>query len=192
MMASPTSTRSRRRGRLSSSTTPTPVADMSYSCGRSTPGCSAVSPPSSEQPAVRQPSAMPAAIAATLLRHDLAAGDVVQQEQRLGAAGHQVVDDHRDKVDADRVVDVHLLRDDAAWCRRRRSTRRAAGCWYLLQVQPEQSGEAADVADDLRPPGAVHLGLQQLHRLVAGVDGDSRVGVGDRTAVACASGPALS
>jgi hypothetical protein len=61
---SPTSTRSRLRISLSS-TTPTPVAEMSYSSGRSTPGCSAVSPPSSEQPAYRQPSEMPAPISAT-------------------------------------------------------------------------------------------------------------------------------
>ncbi len=62
---SPTSTRSRPRISFSS-TTPTPVAEMSYSSGRSTPGCSAVSPPSSAQPAYRQPSAMPAPISATL------------------------------------------------------------------------------------------------------------------------------
>src|SRR6266545_2011138 len=46
------------------------------------------------------------------LGNDLAAGDVVQQEQRFGAARHEVVDDHGDQVDADRVVDVHLLGDD--------------------------------------------------------------------------------
>ena len=37
--------------------------------------------------------------------------DVVGHEERLGAADDEVVDDHRDEVDADRVVDVEGLRD---------------------------------------------------------------------------------
>ena len=45
------------------------------------------------------------------LGHDLAAGDVVVHEQRLGAADHQVVDDHADQVEADGVVLVERLRD---------------------------------------------------------------------------------
>ena len=72
------------------------------------------------------------------LRHDLAAGDVVEQEQRLGTAGDQVVDDHRDQVDADRVVDVHLLRDHqlrADAVGRRREDR----VLVLLRVEPEQA-----------------------------------------------------
>ena len=42
---------------------------------------------------------------------DPAAGDVVGHEQRLCPADHQVVDDHADQVEADRVVDVHGLGD---------------------------------------------------------------------------------
>ena len=45
------------------------------------------------------------------LGDDPAAGDVVGHEQRLGAADDQVVDDHADQVEADRVVDVHGLGD---------------------------------------------------------------------------------
>jgi hypothetical protein len=40
-----------------------------------------------------------------------AAGDVVEQEQRLRAGDQQVVDAHRHEVDADRVVAVHGDRD---------------------------------------------------------------------------------
>ncbi len=98
------------------------------------PGCSAVSPPSSAQPARTQPSAMPDDDRVDPLRHELADGDVVLQEQRLGAADHQVVDHHRDQVDADGVVLVHRLRDrrlgaDAVGGRRpaaARGSRRAA------------------------------------------------------------------
>ena len=45
------------------------------------------------------------------LRDDLAHGQVVLHEKRLGTADDQVVDDHPDQVDADRVVLVHGLRD---------------------------------------------------------------------------------
>src|SRR6266545_1224229 len=113
------------------------------------------------------------------LGNDLAAGDVVQQEQRFGAARHEVVDDHGDQVDADRVVDVHLLGDDQLGTHPvgRRGEDRVA---VLLGVQPEQAGEAADVADHLWAPGAVHLGLEELDRLLAGMDRHAGVGVGHR------------
>jgi hypothetical protein len=75
-------------------------------------------------------------------------------------------------------VDVHLLRDDqlGADAVGRRGENRAA---VLADVQPEQAGEAADVAHDLRSGGPVQLGPQQLHRLLAGVDGDPGIGVRD-------------
>ena len=71
------------------------------------PGCSAVSPPSNAQPACSQPVAMPLTIAAIRSGTTFAGGDVVGHEQRLRATDDQVVDDHRDQVDADGVVDVH-------------------------------------------------------------------------------------
>src|SRR3546814_5161193 len=45
------------------------------------------------------------------LRHDPARGDVVGQEERLGAADDEVVDEHADQVDADGVVLVERLGD---------------------------------------------------------------------------------
>ena len=45
-------------------------------------------------------------------RHvELAGGEVVEEEQRLGALHHQVVDAHRDQVDADAVMLAGLDRD---------------------------------------------------------------------------------
>ncbi len=38
------------------------------------------------------------------LRPNLTAHHIVGQEQRLGPAGHEIVDDHADEIDADRVV----------------------------------------------------------------------------------------
>ena len=99
------------RGLASALTTPTAAPETSYSSGRSTPGCSAVSPPTSAQPACTQPFGDAADDGRDLLRHHLAGGDVVGHEQRLGADDHQVVDHHRDQVDADRVVPVDGLGD---------------------------------------------------------------------------------
>ena len=42
----------------------------------------------------------------------LAAGDVIEEEQRLGSLRHDVVDAHGHAVDADRVMLVHELGDD--------------------------------------------------------------------------------
>ena len=45
------------------------------------------------------------------LRVELAAGEIVEKEQRLGALHHEVVDRHGDEIDADRVVPAGLDRD---------------------------------------------------------------------------------
>jgi len=75
------------------------------------PGISAVSPPISAQPACSQPRAT----AADHLRGDvdveLAAREVVEEEQRLGALHQDVVGAHRHEVDADGVVAVHRERE---------------------------------------------------------------------------------
>ena len=94
MTTSPARTRS-APSTASASTTPTPAPARSYSSGPSRPGCSAVSPPTSAQPAMRAALGDAADDLGDPLRDDLAAGDVVDHEQRLGAADHEVVDDHR-------------------------------------------------------------------------------------------------
>ena len=65
-MASTTSSGRTRAGpsRSSASTTPVVAPATSYSSGASRPGCSAVSPPTSAQPASTHASAMPLTIAA--------------------------------------------------------------------------------------------------------------------------------
>ena len=90
--------------RSSASTTPTQNPARSNSPGCISPGCSAVSPPTSAQPASRQPSAMPDDELGDLLRVEPPDGDVVEEEQRLGAAAGDVVGAHRDEIAADRVV----------------------------------------------------------------------------------------
>ena len=158
-----------RAGR-SASTTPVVEPATSYSSGPSSPGCSAVSPPSSAQPATTQASAMPLTIGGDPLRDDLAAGDVVGHEQRLGAADDEVVDEHADQVEADRVVLVELPGRSPPWCRRRRRWSRAAGVGTAQRGRVEQAGEAADAADDLGPPGLVDPLPHQRDGAVARLD----------------------
>ena len=67
-------------------------------------GCSAVSPPISAQPACSQPAAMPFHDVGGDRDVEALADEVVEEEQRLGALHEDVVDAHRDEVDADRVV----------------------------------------------------------------------------------------
>ena len=54
---------------------------------------------------------MPATIVGADLRRELAGREIVEEEQRLGALHDDVVDAHRDEVDADRVVAAGLDRD---------------------------------------------------------------------------------
>ena len=62
-----------------------------------------------------------------LLGHDLADHQVVEEEERHGAAGRDVVDAHRHEVDADGVEPAHARGRSRSWCRRRRCRRRARG-----------------------------------------------------------------
>ncbi len=67
------------------------------------PGCSAISPPRSAQPACRHPSATPDTSCLHLIGVELPGDDVVEEEQRLGPHADEVVDAHGDEVDADGV-----------------------------------------------------------------------------------------
>ncbi len=85
------------------STTPTANPTRSNSPGFITPGCSAISPPSSVAPTWRHPSATPGHQLGHLGGIDRAGRDVVEEEQRLGALAHQVVHAHGHQVDPDGV-----------------------------------------------------------------------------------------
>jgi hypothetical protein len=112
------------------------------------------------------------------LGHDPAGGDVVGEEERLGAADDEVVDQHPDQVEADRVVLVESLRDGhlgADPVGRAREQRPVVG---LQRGGVEEAGEAADAADHLGAAGLLDPPLHQLDGLVAGLDGDAGRGVG--------------
>ena len=75
------------------------------------PGISAVSPPISAQPAWRQPSAIAGDDALGDVALELAGREIVEEEQRLGALHDQIVDAHRDEIDADPVVAIAVDRE---------------------------------------------------------------------------------
>ena len=111
------------------------------------------------------------------LGEDLAARDVVGHEERLRAHDDDVVDDHADEVEADRVVLVDGLRDrdlraDAVGAGR--EERLAVG---VQERGVEEAGEAADAAEHLGPVRLAHGGLHELDGEVAGSGVDTGGGV---------------
>ena len=104
--------------------------------------------------------------------------DVVEEEQRLGALAHEVVDAHGDEVDADRVEPADGLRDqrlgaDAVGGRHEHRVRGSGG-----SAKREQAAEAADVADDLGPERRAHVVLDALDGFLARGDVDAGLLVG--------------
>ena len=83
--------------------------------------------------------------------HGASDGDVVLQKQRLGSTHHEVVDDHGDQVDADRVVLVHGLCDRqlGAHAVGRRGQERLP----VVAAEREHAREAAQAAAHLGPGG---------------------------------------
>ena len=109
---------------------------------------------------------------------ELAAGEVVEEEQRLGALHDEVVDAHRDEIDADGVVQSGFDRDlelgaDAV----------GAGDQHRIleagALEVEQPAEAADFGVRAGARGRAHQRLDQVDQPVAGVDIDARVRVGE-------------
>ena len=100
---------------------------------------------------------------------DLAGGDVVEHEERLGAHADQVVDAHGDQVDADRARSDRCRGRRPSWCPRRRSRPPGPGAGEAGHVERELATEPAD---------ARHQGAQALDGGVAGRDVHTGAGVG--------------
>ena len=124
--------------------------------------------------------------AAGRLHIELAAGEIVEKEQRLRALGEQIVDAHGDEIDADGGVQAGIDGDlelgaDAVVGRHQDRVLEAGG------LEIEQGAEAAEVGIRAAPPGRPRQRLDGLHQGIAGVDVDARVAIGDRRAVVPAS-----
>ena len=107
------------------------------------------------------------------LGHHLAGGDVVGHEQRLGTAHHEVVDDHRDEVDADGVVLVHALRHSDFGAHPISGCREERPLVAFEHGHVEQPGESAEVTDHLGPLGARDGCLHQRDSVLTCLDVDS-------------------
>ncbi len=158
------------------STAPTAKPARSYS---RRPACPASprSPPISAHPASSQPRD-----AADHARRSVdvqpAAGEVVEEEQRLGTLHQDVIDAHADEVDADAVVAVERERQPQL-----RAHAVGAGDQHRLPValgDLEQRAEAADAAEHALAQRAPGQWLDALDQRVAGVDVDSGILVGQR------------
>ncbi len=116
------------------------------------PGISAVSPPISAQPRLAAGRGDAVDHLGADLRIELAAGEIVEEEQRLGALHHEVVDRHGDEIDADRVVARSLDRDlDLGADAVGRGDQDRIGEAGRLEI--EQAAEAADLGIRARPRG---------------------------------------
>ena len=103
----------------------------------------------------------------------LAAGDIIEEEERLRAAAHDVVDTHGDAVDADRIVLVEQHGGDELCA----DAVRAGNEHRLLhagKLRLEQAAEAADAGNHAGNRRALHVLLHQLHRFIAGGHVDAR------------------
>ena len=112
------------------------------------------------------------------LRIELAAGEIVEEEQRLGALDHEVVDRHRHQVDADAAVQAGLDRDldlgaDAVGGGDQDRILEAG------RLEVEQAAEAADFGIGAGARGGAHHRLDQVDQTVAGVDIDARIRVSE-------------
>jgi len=118
---------------------------------------------------------------------ELAAGEIIEEEQRLGALHQDIVDAHRDEIDADRVVAVELecefeLGADAVGAGNQHR-------FAVLAGNPAQRAETADTGEHFGPHGFPGKRLDVLHERVAGVDIDTGIAIGQWIGtVRCAHG----
>ncbi|MHC2800765.1 hypothetical protein ACVMII_000511 [Bradyrhizobium diazoefficiens] len=106
------------------------------------------------------------------LRIELAAGEIVEEEQRLGALHHEVVDAHGDQIDADAAMQAGFDRDldlgsDAV------GGGDQDGIPKTGRLEVEQAAEAADLGVGAGPRGGAHHRLDQIDQAVARVDIDA-------------------
>ena len=96
-------------------------------------------------------------------------GEIIEEEQRVRALHHQVVDAHRHEVDAHRVMQPGLDRDtqfgaDAIRGRNQDRIVKSGG------PQVEQGAKSAQPAHDTRAPRGAGERLDRLHQGIARVD----------------------
>ncbi len=160
------------------STTPTANPARSYSPATNARGCSAVSPPISAQPACSQPAAMPLITVAGDSDVELLADVVVEEEQRLGTLDQDVVDAHRDQIDADRVVPAEREGELELGAHAIGAGDQDRFAVTLRQL--DERAEAADAGEHFGAQRALRVRLDRLDQRVARIDVDAGLAVGER------------
>ena len=111
-------------------------------------------------------------------RIELAAGKIVEEEQRFRALHHEVVDRHRHQVDADAAMQAGLDRDldlgaDAV------GRRHQHGVLETRRLEVEQAAESAYFGVRPRPGGGADHRLDEIDQAVARIDIDARIRVSE-------------
>ena len=112
--------------------------------------------------------------ASAVVGSSLLGGEIVQEEQRLGAMNQQIVDAHRDQIDAGDLVpaapggELHLAADAI----RRRHEQRI---FEAGRCQVEKSREPAELGGGAGARGRTHQRLDGANEGMAGFDVDSCV-----------------
>ncbi len=110
---------------------------------------------------------------------ELAAGKIIQKEQRLGALHDHIVDAHGHQIDSHAVVPLRIDRQ-AQFGADPVGSGHQHRLAIPVQGHLDQGAEAADAAQHFRAHRAPHARLDPLDKFVAGVDVDSRVAIGYR------------
>ena len=105
----------------------------------------------------------------------LAAGEVIEEEQRFGTADQDVVDAHGDQIDAHRVMPVQRSREEQL----RADTVRARDQHRVAEAVAElkQATESAQAGQDFRAPGRCHERFDSLDQRIPRVNIDARISI---------------
>ena len=100
---------------------------------------------------------------------ELAGSEIIQEEQRLGALNHDVVDTHRHQIDADRVMDSGLDRNFQL-CADAIGAGHEDRIGKPRRFQVEQCAEAAEAAHHSWPIRGPRERLDRLHQRIGSLD----------------------
>ena len=106
------------------------------------------------------------------LRHELAARDVIEKEQRFGSVTNDVVDDHRHGIDPDRVVATEGLCDEQLGA----DPVGSGDEYWVFEIREprrEGAGKTTDASEDLRTDRSFRVLLYQRDCVVACFDIDA-------------------
>ena len=105
-----------------------------------------------------------------LLRKVPAAGNIIQEEQRLPAGTHHIVHTHGHTVDSHRVMLIHQKRQLDLRSHAIRTGQQHRMLHLLDLIQTKGARKSAQSAQHFRTHRFFHMLLQQLHRLITGLN----------------------